>query len=34
MFAKKLGEKLKSKGIRVFSIDPGGMDFSVLLCMN
>lgn len=25
MFAKRLGEKLKSRGIRVFSIDPGGM---------
>jgi NAD(P)-dependent dehydrogenase (short-subunit alcohol dehydrogenase family) len=25
MFAKKLGQKLKSLGIRVFSIDPGGM---------
>lgn len=25
MFAKRLGEKLKSHGIRVFSIDPGGM---------
>jgi NAD(P)-dependent dehydrogenase (short-subunit alcohol dehydrogenase family) len=24
MFAKKLAEKLKGKGIRVFSIDPGG----------
>jgi NAD(P)-dependent dehydrogenase (short-subunit alcohol dehydrogenase family) len=24
MFAKKLAEKLKAKGIRVFSIDPGG----------
>jgi len=28
MFAKKLGEKLKSQGIRVFSIDPGGMEVS------
>ncbi|OQD74887.1 hypothetical protein PENDEC_c009G02810 [Penicillium decumbens] len=25
MFAKKLGEKLKSQGIRVFSIDPGAV---------
>lgn len=24
MFAKKLAEKLKAKGTRVFSIDPGG----------
>jgi hypothetical protein len=28
MFAKRLGEKLKSQGIRVFSVDPGGMESS------
>lgn len=27
MFAKRLGEKLKDQGIRVFSIDPGGTNF-------
>ncbi|CEJ58865.1 hypothetical protein PMG11_07511 [Penicillium brasilianum] len=26
MFAKRLGEKLKSQGIRVFSIDPGSVN--------
>jgi NAD(P)-dependent dehydrogenase (short-subunit alcohol dehydrogenase family) len=31
MFAKRLGEKLKSQGIRVFSIDPGGMENSNIL---
>lgn len=28
MFAKRLAEKLKEQGIRVFSIDPGGMSTS------
>lgn len=29
MFAKKLAEKLKGKGIRIFSIDPGGMEITI-----
>lgn len=29
MFAKKLAEKLKGKGIRIFSIDPGGMEIPI-----
>jgi len=29
MFAKKLAEKLKGKGIRNFSIDPGGMEIPI-----
>ena len=31
MFTKRLGEKLKSQGIRVFSIDPGGSSILHLL---
>lgn len=31
MFVKRLGEKLKSEKIRVFSIDPGGMLCFLLL---